>query len=275
MRNTLTRSASIALALALIAMLTPAGVTEAKGGKAVSWQVAIPTSLADRNLAGTSLETDSGYAIFQDQGLRGSVRVIFSADKVGGTPRSHFMLLIRQRTKDYGVEIDGVGLEHPPVYEDETQSCQIGTYSNLDAPDCMELFLNGTHPQWVYDAPIYDFSLDVRTDRDAQSLGVDDKAGGRLFLDMWNAGDQAGAYHSVTCYSSKDESTVTIARTGDNEWTISNGYLGADTDLTCKEWYWEPNPEGKSGHEARTVSRTVMMAETIAPFVFETIWTRK
>jgi len=134
----------------------------------------------------------------------------------------------------------------------------------------MAAFLNDPvgHPQ-----PMYDFSLQVATDEDVETQTL---AGGRLFLDMWDAYDQAGEdhqYHRLSC--STERKAVTIQRDG-SVWTISNGTSSDADRLTCEEYYLEPvvgTGKGNSG-QVKTVKRTVMTAKTVGPFVFETIWAR-
>jgi len=86
MRSTLVRSLSIGLVLILTGILAPGGtnVSEAKSAKAALWQVAIPSSSDVLNLTGISEDPDNGYAIFEDEGFRGSVRVGVSRQKVKG-----------------------------------------------------------------------------------------------------------------------------------------------------------------------------------------------
>lgn len=247
---------------------------EAKGGRALSWQVAVPEDLGIVNLAGFSQQYQDGYAIFEDQGPRGSVWVVFSGGaRVEGQPTYHFSLLIDPGTSGYGVKIGGVTLDDFEITEGEIPDCFPDREECSDEPS-MECFLNGAHPY-----ANYDFGIQVGTLDDVENLeiygdqGIYDVAWGRIHLDMWDTGDEFGDFHRLHCES--DPRVIPIKRTGTDEWTISNG---VNTLLHCEEYYVVAVPRsGKKGGDARVKyeERVVMTADTVATFAFETIWTRK
>jgi hypothetical protein len=251
----------------------------AKKPKTAQWRVAIPEVPLDPvldslNLTGFSEQPESGYAIFEDQGFRGSVRVNVNEYKGESGSNTSFTLLFYPDTSDYGVEIDSVTLGTPSI---ETDNYCRFPYSCNTYPDCMECLMNGEFP--IIDpfyTTKYGFALSVATNEDIEKQ---DEVGGRLFLYM-DAYDSGGQYHSISCDS--ERKAVRIAKTSNpDQWKITNGYTHSDevfrdTFLTCKEYYQvKVDENGKKIPPPRWYDQTVMTAETVLPFAFEAIWTKK
>jgi len=247
------------------------------------WQVAIPAGgNSIWNLTGISSTTTDGYAILEDQGVYGPVRVERNSGRdPDGQPVDYFWFIFRPNISDYGVEFSGVSFVDHDVDGDEQPCCfefeefEEDCVERDTPPGCMKCFLNGTHPR-----SIYDFSLMVGTLGDVEALAIyGEPAMGRLMLDMWDHQDEAGNYHRLQCES--QPKVIEIVRTGTDEWTISN--FDEDEDggghiLWCEEYYVDVIPRaGKKPGNARvkTEDRVVMRADTEFPFFFETIWTRK
>jgi hypothetical protein len=289
MKNKLGRSCSFGLVLILAATLTPVGthVIEAKSARAAEWQVAIPESDV-WNLTGVCDDCDrdlEGRVIFEDQGFRGPVRVGLTRFKVEGVLKYAFDLIFYPGTTDYGVVINGVTFENHVFFSTE-ELCRFAEPCNTKPPkcdetnpvceDCMECFLNGPHPY-----SNYDFGIQIGTYDDVEKLEVNGAASGRLHLIMWNSYNPDNLYHRLQCASDPlndpEGIPVTILRSGPDEWTISNLDDGGHI-LSCEEYYMEAVPRaGKKDGNPRDKSekRIVMTADTVEPFLFETVWTRK
>jgi hypothetical protein len=143
--------------------------------------------------------------------------------------------------------------------------------SDLVCVDCMECALNQKYPTSAEETYPYAIWLTVGTDQDIEGP---DPVGGRLYLHLLDHGDPLD-YQAMTCESTWK--TVTIEKTGPDEWTITNkSDYGGDTYLTCQEWYQARYDEnGKLLPPPKRDDRTVMKAKAVAPFVFEMIWTKK
>lgn len=297
MTNKLGRSCSFGLVCILIGIPALIGM-KAKKPREAQWQVAIPVVPVEQeddnlNLHGFPESSVEGFAIFKDQGRYGSIRVSLSSSKVRRELHYAFNLMFDPYIAGYGVEIDRVSLDTHTTTSGEKTPCgfdflegDCGGYpseckTDPDLPECrecMQCFLNGSHPY-----SRYDFSLQVATDEDIENLEIQDiqddnypdpdkDAGGRLFLYIWNYDDE---FNKLRC--SSDSKTVRISRTGTNEWTIANNGRYGDTYLTCEEFYLGgrkgPHWEGVWGPHTELIP--VMIAEMLySPFVFETIWTR-
>jgi hypothetical protein len=240
------------------------------------WQVAIPADgNSTWNLTGfPSSSTPEGYAIFEDQGVFGPVRVERTSGRdPDGKPVDIFWFIFAPNISGYGVEFSGVSfVDHDVDDDDDEQPCCFEFEDDCDYPNdhlyCMECFLNGTHPK-----TIYDFSLMVGTLDDVEALAIGDSAKGRLMLDMWDHQVEAGNYHRLQCESKPE--VIKIVRTGTDEWTINTDEGGHI--LWCEEYYVYVIPRaGKKPGNARvkTEDRVVMRAYTASEFFFETIWTR-
>jgi hypothetical protein len=264
MKNILGRSCTFGVALLAAGVLTQPGtpVIEAESAPPSSWQVEIPADpgVEAWNLTGFSgLENqESGYALFEDQGWRGDVRVAgFGQGRPGRQTVYTFTLMFDPGTDGSGVEINGVTISNYAPAEDETTCC----FPSCSVSDCFACFLNGVHPKPT--TPMYDFSLQIAT---VDNPEIVSPAYGRLHLDMWDYIDQSGEFHRLHCES--DPRTIPIERTRPDQWTIDT----VASKLVCTEYYVEAvSRPGKKGGDAE---RIVMTAQT-SPFKFETIWTRK